>query len=106
MAPRVEFLWWSECPSWERALAGLREAMAEAGLDPESIVEREIVTEADAEGEGFPGSPTIRVDGADVAPVEGEPQGLTCRVYRRRGGRVSPLPDPQDVRAALAAAAG
>lgn len=105
VAPEVEFLWWSECPSWERALADLRAAMVENGLDPASIVEREIASEAQAEAEGFPGSPTIRVDGADIAqPAEGMPRGLVCRVYLRRDRRVSPQPDPLDVRDALAAA--
>ncbi len=105
MAPEVEFLWWSECPSWERALADLRAAMVENGLDPKSIVEREISSEDEAEAEGFPGSPTIRVNGADIAePAEGMPWGLVCRVYLRRDRRVSPLPDPLDLREALAAA--
>jgi hypothetical protein len=44
--------------------------------------------------ERFVGSPTIRVDGVDVQPPVGEPFGLTCRVYHRRDGRVSPTPDP------------
>jgi hypothetical protein len=84
----------------------LREAVAEAGLDPDSIDVREIDTEATAEREGFVGSPTIRIDGADLQPPpEGEPPGLTCRVYRRRDGSTSPLPDPADLRDALAAAA-
>jgi hypothetical protein len=100
-APRVEFLWWSECPSWERALGDLRVEMRALGLDPASVVEREMTDEADAERAGFPGSPTIRVDGRDVSPTE-EPTGLTCRVYRLRDGRVSPLPDRADVRDALA----
>ncbi|MBA2546813.1 MAG: hypothetical protein H0V15_08030 [Solirubrobacterales bacterium] len=78
--------------------------MVENGLDPASIVEREIASEAQAEAEGFPGSPTIRVDGADIAqPAEGMPRGLVCRVYLRRDRRVSPQPDPLDVRDALAA---
>ncbi len=101
--PRVEFLWWRECPSWERALADLRAAMAEAGIDPDSIELREIDTEDLASRETFVGSPTIRVDGQDIAPPgDDEPIGLNCRVYRRRDGRVSPLPDPDDVREALA----
>ena len=33
-----------------------------------------------------------------------EPVGLTCRVYLRRDGRISPTPDPSDVREALLAA--
>ncbi len=100
--PRVEFLWWSGCPSWERGIAELREAMEELGLDPGAIEMHQIETEDDAVRESFPGSPTIRIDGADVAeagPTANSP--MTCRVYRRRDGRPSPLPDPEDLRAAL-----
>jgi hypothetical protein len=74
------------------------------GLDPETIRMREIGSDADAEREGFPGSPTIRVDGRDVLPPRDEPVGLTCRVYRLRDGRISPLPDRQDVRDTLVTA--
>jgi hypothetical protein len=103
--PRVEFLWWRECPSWERALADLRAAMEEAGLDPGSLRETEIGTEDLASREAFVGSPTIRIDGEDIQPpAADEPVGLNCRVYRTRDGRASPLPDPADVREALARA--
>lgn len=78
--------------------------MAEVGLDPNEIVVREIDTDEDAEREGFTGSPTIRIDGVDIQPVENEPYGLTCRVYHRRDGRLSPTPDPADVREVLLAA--
>jgi hypothetical protein len=105
-APRIELLWWKECPSWERALEMLREAVAVAGLDPGSIEVREVDTDESAEREEFVGSPTIRVDGRDVQPATHEvPTGLTCRVYRRRDGRTSPLPDPEDLRDALRPAA-
>ena len=99
--PAVEVLWWEGCPSWERAIEIVREAMAAEGLAPESLVVTEIKTEEDAEQESFVGSPTIRVDGRDIQPPADEPAGLTCRVYRRRDGRASPLPDPDDVRDAL-----
>jgi hypothetical protein len=100
-APRVEFLWWRGCPSWERALSELRAAMEAVGLDPRSVVLREIETEDDAEGEGFLGSPTIRVAGRDIQSPSEAASGLTCRVYRLRDGRISALPDPADVREAL-----
>ena len=100
--PRIELLWWEGCPSTERALAELRDAVGEAGLDPDSISVRHVETESDAEGERFVGSPTIRIDGRDVQPPpDGEPAGLTCRVYRLRDGRISPTPDPADLRDAL-----
>jgi hypothetical protein len=99
---RVELLWWAGCPSYPAALADLRAAMRELGLDPQAVEVREVATDAQAGEEGFPGSPTIRVDGEDVQPPEEkEPGGLTCRVYRLRDGRISPTPDPRDVRDAL-----
>jgi hypothetical protein len=102
---RVELLFWEGCPSHPRALAELRMAMAEEGLDPSTIAVREIQTQAETTRERFIGSPTIRIDGVDVQPPPGEePFGLTCRVYHRRDGRISPTPDPADVRDALRAA--
>ena len=103
--PRVEMLWWEGCPSWGRALELLRTAMSQTGLDPGAIELREVPTDEQARLADFVGSPTIRIDGRDVQPpVDGEPRGLTCRVYRRRDGRVSPTPDPADLRDALARA--
>ncbi len=102
--PNVELLWWSGCPSWERALAELREEMEAVGLDPGSLEVREVATDDAAEREGFIGSPTIRVDGRDLQSPGGEPAGLTCRVYRLRDGRYSPLPDRADLREVLTAA--
>jgi len=89
----------------DEALGRLRTQMGAAGLDPESVEVREITTDEAARTERFVGSPTIRVDGRDIQPPpQGEPAGLNCRLYRRRDGRVSPLPDPADIRDALAAA--
>ena len=79
----------------------LREEVTAAGLDAEAIEVREISTDADAEREDFVGSPTIRVDGRDIQPVPDEPIGLSCRVYRLADGRISPLPDREEVRQTL-----
>jgi hypothetical protein len=101
--PHIELLWWEGCPSWEQALEDLEAAVAAVGLDPARIVVREVDDHAHANLEGFVGSPTIRVDGRDIEPsAEGEAPSLTCRVYRLRDGRISPTPDPQDLRDALA----
>jgi hypothetical protein len=100
----VELLFWEGCPSHPRALAELRETMRELGLDTDEIVIRELHTDADAERQRFVGSPTIRVEGIDIQPSEDEPFALTCRIYHRRDGRISPTPDPADVREALASA--
>src|SRR5690349_14319227 len=101
--PNVELLWWEGCPSWEQALEDLRDAMADVGLDPRDVIVREVGDKAGAEEERFVGSPTIRIEGRDLPPPEkGEAPALTCRVYHLRDGRVSPVPDPADLRDALA----
>lgn len=105
--PRVEFLWWRECPSWERALSELREEMAAQGLDAGTLELVEVRSEEEALRLRFPGSPTVRVDDRDAGGGDGEGAfGLTCRVYRRADGRVSPLPEREQIKAALRAARG
>jgi hypothetical protein len=100
--PDVELQWWEGCPSTERARAELREVMDALGLGSVKIRMSEVETDAEARAMRFPGSPTILVDGQDVVtPNPDEPIGLTCRVYRQRDGRVSPTPDPADVRDAI-----
>ena len=79
----------------------LREEMTAAGLDAEAIEVREVSSDVDARREEFVGSPTIRVDGRDLQPVPEEPIGLSCRVYRLADGRISPVPDRQEVRQTL-----
>jgi hypothetical protein len=111
--PELELLWWEGCPSTPKALAELREALTSLGLEHAPVVMREIRTDADVREAAFSGSPTILIDGVDFAAAPSgdgaaaaEPLGLTCRVYRRRDGRISPTPDPQGLREALVAAAG
>ena len=102
----VELLWWEGCPSTERALEAVREALSELGLSGVEVQTREMVSDDDARAAGFVGSPTILIDGVDLVPAADEEQiGLSCRVYRRRDGRISPIPDPDDLRDALQRAA-
>jgi hypothetical protein len=103
MTPRIELLWWRGCPSTPKTLADLRAALDQAGLDPAAIEVREISGHDQAQREGFPGSPTIRIDGVDPFPAD-DAVGLSCRLYRLSDGRPSPTPDPQQLRAALARA--
>jgi glutaredoxin len=98
----VELLWWEGCPSTERALAAVRAALSDLGLSDVEVHTREIETDDDARAAGFVGSPTILIDGKDLVPAADDEQiGLSCRVYRRRDGRISPIPDPDDLREAL-----
>jgi hypothetical protein len=103
--PAVELLFWDGCPSHPEALAQLDRILHEEGV--ESTIEVvEVTSDEQARRERFPGSPTIRINGEDViSPGDGEPFSLTCRVYMTRDGRVSPVPDPEDVRDAVRRAA-
>jgi hypothetical protein len=109
--PEVELLWWEGCPSTERAVLELRDALRDEGLAGVEVQMREIRTDADAYEARFSGSPTILIDGADLVSIAesgvdpNEEIGLNCRVYRRRDGRISPTPDPDDLRVALRRAA-
>lgn len=104
--PTVELLWWEGCPSTERALSELREALHDVGLHGAEVRTREIVTDEDATEAGFVGSPTILIDGVDlVGAVPADAVGLSCRVYRWRDGKISPTPDPDELREALRRAA-
>ncbi len=99
--PDIELLWWEGCPSTEAALSELRRALDEVGLSEAEIRTREIQSEDEAGELQFAGSPTVLIDGRDVADAAGQPIGLSCRVYRTRDGRISPTPDPDDLREAL-----
>ena len=98
---KIEFLFWSGCPSHPEARALLAQVLAERGPDLE-VEEREVTTPEEAERLAFPGSPTIRVDGRDVDPDGASARpALTCRIYHRPDGRVSPVPTRQQLEEAL-----
>lgn len=100
---KIEFLYWEDCPSHPQAWKLLQEVMADLGI--EVPVERIlVVTDEDAHRLAFPGSPTIRVNGADIDPHGATQMGtaLTCRIYRLPDGRFSPVPSREMIRHALA----
>jgi hypothetical protein len=100
--PKIEFLFWEDCPSHPEAMARLQEVMGEMGVDV-PIERIEVLTDEDAARLAFPGSPTIRVDGQDIDPAGAAQMGsaLTCRVYVLEDGRFSPVPSKDMIRRAL-----
>jgi hypothetical protein len=102
----IELLYFADCPNHERALALVLDAMrAECLTLPIKLIAVE--TEDEARALAFHGSPTIRIAGADVAPVPaGSRPALACRMYRDADGRPSPTPPRESVVAALRRAAG
>lgn len=100
----IQFLYYADCPSHDIALERLRGVMHEEriGADVDIV---QVETEEQAQQLRFPGSPTILINGQDIAPLAAEPvYALTCRAYQLEDGRISPLPSIGMLRAALHAA--
>jgi hypothetical protein len=101
---RIEFLYFTGCPSWKRALEDLREVMEEMGIDGE-IEMIEIKTEEDVQRHRFLGSPSIRVDGRDIEErmANDTDYSMRCRVYRN-GLMLQGWPSKEMLKGALEAA--
>ena len=101
-ASLIEVLFFDGCPSHARLLPAVRRLAEEAGAE---LVLRRVETPEAAEAERFLGSPTVRVNGADVDPgAAGRADyGLKCRIYRFDGEQ-SPTPPEAWIREALAGA--
>jgi len=98
---RIELLYWDGCPSYPEAKTMLEEVLARRGIY-EPIQMRHVRTDDEAEALGFPGSPTIRIDGRDVDPAgAGARPALNCRIYHLPDGKVSPVPTREQLEAAL-----
>jgi len=97
---RVTLLYFNGCPNWKETEAHIESLRAE-GFDLE-LGRQLIETPEAAEQNGFRGSPTIIVDGADPFADPDAPIGLSCRVYRTEDGYAG-SPSFDQLRAALAA---
>lgn len=104
--PRIEVLYVHGCPHYPAVLALVERVRAELGIEAEL---RTILVgdHQAAERAGFPGSPTVRVDGRDVDPdaAATRASSLACRLYRHEHG-LAGQPAERWVRDALLAAAG
>lgn len=86
----LQLLTFPGCPNAAAARAVVKQALDSLGLDIP-------IEEVDVTASDTPlqlkrwGSPTILVDGRDVA--QGEPSGASCRVYRTSDGRSAGSPE-------------
>lgn len=99
--PRIELLYIDGCPFYERARQILAEVLAVTDA-PGEIQEIKVTSDLRAHQLRFIGSPTIRIDGADVDPVPtgSEQYGLKCRLYIVKG-EIRGRPSPEMIWAAL-----
>lgn len=88
---KVEFIWDDDCPNVEEARANLMRAFSKAGVKArwdewrrDDPVAPEYVRQY--------GSPTVLVDGVDVAGAGAEADANCCRIYAETDGSVSGVP--------------
>ena len=98
---KIEVLYFAGCPNHLPAMEIVRETLSSLDRQGE-IHQTEIRTQAEAETMRFVGSPSIRIDGADIEPLArvAKTFGLSCRTYlhgSQRGG----LPSREQLRMAI-----
>jgi len=81
----IELLYFSDCPSWQYTLASLEQIFESHHLQVE-IKLIQVETKEEAELHQFYGSPTIKVNGKDLFPIEQGDYHLGCRVYKTPSG--------------------
>ncbi len=105
MNVKIEFFWYEHCPSHTKARSLLNQVIDETGVHAE-ITETQVKTQEYAEALAFPGSPTIRINGADIDPTGATARpALTCRTYVWDDGRYQPLPEKSKLVSAILNAA-
>jgi hypothetical protein len=98
---KVELLYVADCPNIEGTRRLLKRTLRELGIAQE-ISEVQLSDPAQAEALKFPGSPTIRINGADLEPnLRGQRSyGLCCRTYLI-DGRLVGMPSQEMIREAM-----
>lgn len=100
----IELLIVEDCPHAHTALALLRQALDDVGLDGLPIETAVVASEFDAQRRGFVGSPSFFADGRDLLADATASPAHACRLYRTAAS-LSPLPDLTQLRQALRLAA-
>jgi hypothetical protein len=99
----IELLYFGGCPNWTVARDHLAQALERAQRPGQPIELVEVLTDEQAVALGFPGSPTIRVDGVDPFGSQGASR-LACRLYPTPQG-LAGAPTVEQLVDALAGAA-
>lgn len=97
----IEVLYFEGCPNHLPAIEMVRETLKSLGRQDE-IHQVEVHTQADAEAMAFVGSPSIRINGADIEPWARTAKafGLSCRTYLDGSHRIS-VPSRELLRRAI-----
>ena len=98
--PRVELIYDTDCPNVRHARKALLEGFSEVGLQPSWTEWDRKSPESPAYARRY-GSPTILVNGRDVAGAEPTEGSDSCRIYDHGLGGVKGVPPVQAIASAL-----
>ncbi|HTV54984.1 MAG TPA: hypothetical protein VMI06_08700 [Terriglobia bacterium] len=98
----VELVYDRNCPNADRARANLLQALAAAAQGVSWIEWERDAPGSPARVKGY-GSPTVLVDGKDVAGSEDGEGGPRCRLYRNATNNFDGSPSVEKIAAALTA---
>lgn len=96
---RIEVLYIPGCPNHQSTVQRVRNVLTSESL-PDEVWEVPVNTESEAQSLGFPGSPTVRVNGRDIEPDRSGVPVLACRLYANGTG----VPPEDMLRAAISQA--
>jgi hypothetical protein len=99
---KIEVLYIRECPNHAPVMEGIKKILQECQLSQE-VAELEVKDRVQAVALAFPGSPTVRVNGADIERYLPKlmSYGLSCRTYVRDDGRRQGVPPDDLIRTAI-----
>ena len=83
---KITIQYFDGCPHWNVAEKRLQSVLRSLGRDDVVVDHQLIETPEAAERAHFRGSPTILIEGHDPFAKEGQPFGLSCRVYETPDG--------------------
>ncbi len=103
---KVEILYFRDCPHYLATVNAVRETLEQEGVLAE-IAAVEVRDSTSAQQLRFLGSPSIRINGADIelAARDSREFGLSCRTYAAHGGCAG-TPPQEWIRAAVREAKG
>lgn len=103
MTMEIEVLVVPDCPHQAAATDLIATALADTGVKA-NITITTVATHDEAQERGFPGSPTILLNGSDPFARSDTPTALSCRLYSTPDG-LRGVPALRDLRQALKQAA-
>jgi len=96
----VQLIYDRDCPNVLDARANLVKALAASGREARWTEWDRSAPDSPPDVRGY-GSPTILVDGKDVAGSPASEGNPSCRLYRNRAGRFAGIPSVEQITAAL-----